>query len=102
MTFMNKQRGRHMGGGEEEHQGGEDQHQGGGAKHPHFAIHSHAGGHEVHITHPSGEVEHHHHELGDDEGIAGHIHAHIGNGEQRPENEMGEGEGGGASDGLNV
>jgi hypothetical protein len=97
MSFqMNKQRGRHMSGGSDQGNSG------GGAKHPHFAIHSHAGGHEVHITHPSGEVEHHHHELGDDEGIAGHIHAHIGNGDQRPENDMGQGEGGAPSDGLGV
>lgn len=53
----------------------------GHAKHPHVAIHSHAGGHHVHITHPDGTTEHHHHELGDADGIAQHIHTHFGGGE---------------------
>lgn len=87
MHFMNPQRGKHMEGGEHEEHGGH-------AKHPHFAIHSHAHGHVVHITHPDGHHEHHEHALGDAEGIAAHIHQHIGSGggEQRPEaEEQGEG-----------
>jgi len=88
MHFMNRQRGRHMS-GESEHEDGGAQNQGQGAKHPHIAIHSHSQGHTVHITHPDGQHESHDHEAGDAEGIAAHIHQHIGrDGEQRP----GEGE----------
>ena len=62
----------------------------GHAKHPHISIHSHAGGHEVHITHPDGQVEHHHHELGDAEGIARHIHEHMGEGSAPEGHELAE------------
>lgn len=81
MHFMNRQRGRHMSGGEEHHGGGE-------AK-PQIHIHSHENGHTVHIMHPDGQHEKHEHEDGDSEGMAAHIHEHLGNGapagEQRPE-----------------
>ena len=77
---MNPQRQAHLSGGA--------QNQGQGAKHPHILIHSHSGGHTVHILHHDGRHEKHEHELGDAEGIAQHIHQHIGggaDGEQRPE-----------------
>lgn len=80
MAFgMNPQRAKHMG---QEHGGGheapaEGKHEGGGS-HPHIFIHSHAKGHTVHIHHPSGEHEMHEHPKGDSEGIASHIHEHIG------------------------
>jgi len=82
MHFMNRQRGRHMGGGNsEEHHGGE-------AK-PQIHIHSHSSGHTVPIMHPDGQHEKHEHEDGDAEGMAAHIHEHLGDGapagEQRPE-----------------
>lgn len=88
MHFMNRQRGRHMSGGQE--QGGGNQ-----AKKPQITIHSHSAGHTVHIMHPDGQHEQHEHEDGDSHGIAEHIHEHLGNGgadghgEQRPEEELG-------------
>jgi hypothetical protein len=85
--FMNKQRERHMAGGEEQH---------GGQEHalPHIFVHSHSKGHTVHIHHADGGHEKHEHSHGDAEGIAAHIHEHLGGGaqegEQRPEENAGE------------
>ena len=93
MHFMNRQRGRHMSGGEEHH-GGEHQ-----AK-PDIHIKSHSGGHTVHVMHQDGRHEKHEHEDGDTQGIAEHVHELLGNGDQgtgesggepRPENEFGSG-----------
>lgn len=70
-TFMNKQRERHMSGGEEGKGGG------GGAK-PSIHIHSHSKGHTVHIMHSNGMHEKHEHAHGDAEGIAQHVHTHLG------------------------
>lgn len=84
---MNKQRGAHMAGkslddymkdDRREEAPAEPAQSEGGSHIHHFAIHSHDGGHEVHITHPDGQHEHHHHEAGDSEGIAAHIHQHLG------------------------
>jgi hypothetical protein len=72
---MNKQREAHMSGKEGE---GEGRHKKGG--HPHIFIHSHAGGHTVHIMHPDGRHEKHEHPHGDAEGIAQHVHTHLGAG----------------------
>ena len=51
---------------------------------PHIVIHSHAGGHTVHILHHSGQHEMHEHPRGDVEGLASHVHDHLGTG-QAPE-----------------
>lgn len=81
---MNPQRAKHMG---QEHSGHEapkeppaEHETHGGAEHhaPSIHIHSHAKGHTVHIMHPSGAHEQHEHASGDAEGIASHIHEHIG------------------------
>ena len=47
---------------------------------PHIHIHSHSGGHTVHIMHHDGTHEKHEHPHGDHEGIAQHIHTHLGPG----------------------
>ena len=70
--YMNPQVGRHMSGSDG------DEH--GGSSHPHIFIHSHSKGHTVHIHHPDGRHEKHEHSAGDAEGLASHIHTHIGGG----------------------
>lgn len=91
MAFgMNPQRARHMSGGEEEHQGG-NEHK------PHIHIHSHQGGHTVHVMHHDGTHEKFEHGHGDAEGMAEHIHHYLG-GEQRPE-DQGQAAAGEAGDG---
>jgi len=62
--------------------GGSPTHGKGGGSHPHIAVHSHSAGHTVHITHPDGRHESHDHAAGDAEGIAAHIHQHIGGQEE--------------------
>lgn len=74
--FMNKQHGQHMAGGED------GKEKGGKSKHPSIHIHSHAKGHTVHIMHPDGAHEKHEHGKGDADGIAEHIHNHLGSGGQ--------------------
>jgi len=88
MGYMNPSYGRMMEGGGE---GSREQDEGPAAKKeegkraahdkpPHIHIHSHEGGHTVHIMHHDGTHEKHEHEHGDAEGIAAHIHTHIGDG----------------------
>lgn len=77
--FMNPQRGRHMSG--EAGDGSEGGHEGHAQK-PHISIHSHPHGHTVHIMHHDGKHEKHEHAHGDTEGIAAHIHQHLGDGGQ--------------------
>lgn len=82
MVFgMNPQRSRHMGGEEHGEHGGGGQ----GAK-PSIFIHSHSGGHTVHVFHHDGSHEAHEHSSGDTESMAEHVHNYLG-GEQRPEDE---------------
>jgi hypothetical protein len=59
-----------------------EEHQRKGYQHlpPHMSIHTHAAGHEVHITHGDGTHEHHHHELNDSEGLKAHIDRHFSGG----------------------
>lgn len=83
MSFMNPQRGRHMGGEQEGHGGGENQH---GEK-PHVFVHSHKNGHTTHVFHSDGQHEKHEHGH-DAESVADKVHEALG-GEQRPENDMG-------------
>ena len=45
---------------------------------PHIHIHSHSKGHTVHVMHSDGGHDQHEHAPGDAEGIAEHIHNHIG------------------------
>ncbi len=78
--FMNKQHGEHMKQGASEHHG-----EGGGK--PSIHIHSHSAGHTVHIMHPDGRHEQHEHEHGDAEGIAQHVHEHLGAGGEEHEPE---------------
>ncbi len=47
---------------------------------PSIHIHSHDKGHTVHILHKDGTHEAHEHEHGDADGIAEHIHEHLGKG----------------------
>jgi hypothetical protein len=85
MHFMNRQRGRHMG-GDKEAGGALDESK---SEKPDINIKSHANGHTVHIMHPDGRHEQHPHDAGDVEGIAAHIHEHLGSGQgdgqQRPD-----------------
>ena len=48
--------------------------------HPHIFIHSHSKGHTVHVHHHDGTHEKHEHSHGDADGIAAHIHEHLGEG----------------------
>lgn len=78
MHFMNKSHGMHMG-AKPEAQPADDMHQESGQHEtPQIHIHSHDEGHTVHIMHSNGQHEKHEHEHGDAEGIASHIHQHIG------------------------
>jgi hypothetical protein len=74
MHFMNKARGRHLMGGE---QRPENEH----GQQPSIFIHSHAGGHTVHLFHADGT-----HEVGNDE----HVHDALGHHEHDGEPGMGE------------
>lgn len=83
MHYMNKAHGEHMTGKKEappaEHdaQNGPQDH-GGGGESPDLFIKSHAKGTTVHIMHSDGRHEAHEHGKGDAEGVASHIHEHIG------------------------
>lgn len=73
--FMNPQHGAHMRG---EAPSGDVEEKSGQHHPPHISIHSHAKGHTVHIMHHDGRHEKHEHARGDVEGIAAHIHKHLG------------------------
>jgi hypothetical protein len=78
MHFMNKQHGAHMTGKPVGEESG-DVHEESGQHHaPQIHIHSHAKGHTVHIMHHDGRHEKHEHEHGDSEGMAEHLHTHLG------------------------
>jgi hypothetical protein len=74
--FMNKQHEAHMQGKSEDKDGASKE--SGSNEAPSIHVHSHAKGHTVHILHPDGQHEQHEHEPGDADGIAQHIHEHIG------------------------
>lgn len=82
--YMNPQHGAHFGAGSIGHEGRDKQSAGdvkdesGQHKAPSIHIHSHSKGHTVHIMHHNGQHEQHEHSHGDAEGIAGHIHQHLG------------------------
>ena len=82
MTFMNKQRGAHMGHKEEpvtsHHGSDKEPNQDHGGEAPDIMIKSHAKGHTVTIMHHDGRSESHEHSKGDTEGIKAHIDQHIG------------------------
>jgi len=65
-------------------------------KPPHIHIHSHDKGHTVHIMHHDGTHEKHEHAPGDVDGIAAHLHEHLGSGEET--GEMGASPGGAESE----
>ena len=75
--FMNPSMGKHMGSPAGEKAGDVDEKS--GQHHPpQIHIHSHSKGHTVHVMHASGKHEKFEHEHGDSEGVAGHIHEHLG------------------------
>jgi hypothetical protein len=79
--FMNPARGKHMSLGHEgnsAHGAGDVEDKSGQHKPPHIFIHSHSKGHTVHIHHADGGHEKHEHSHGDADGIAEHIHQHLG------------------------
>lgn len=83
--FMNPARAKHMGStgnmGASESQAdgaGDVDQESGQHTAPSIHIHSHDQGHTVHIMHANGKSEKSEHEHGDAEGIAAHIHSHIG------------------------
>lgn len=82
MHYMNKAHGEHMTGKKEApaHEAPADQ---GGEEHgsgdaPSIHIHSHGKGTTVHIMHADGRHEAHEHGKGDADGVASHVHTHIG------------------------
>jgi hypothetical protein len=83
MHFMNAQRGRHMGGGEQEH--------GGHGEKPSVFVHSHKNGHTVHVFHSDGSHEEHEHGH-DAESTADRVHEALG-GSSEAEHEAGAGAG---------
>lgn len=76
-SHMNPQRGRHMGGGENE--GGAH-----GEQKPHVFVHSHSGGHTVHLFHSDGrhEMQEHGH---DADSAADHVRESLGGGNNEGE-----------------
>ena len=79
--FMNKQHEAHLRGTAPAtpHKGASDvQEETGQHTPPHIHVHPHSKGVTVHVMHHDGRHEKHEHGHGDMEGIAAHIHQHLG------------------------
>lgn len=93
--YMNKRHGEHMEGHEEAPEPKGKEKGKGGKHHPSIHIHSHSGGHTVHVMHGDGRHEMHEHQSGDAEGVAQHVHDNLGG---QPSAGGGAGEGDGTED----
>lgn len=92
MGYMNPTFGKHMSGGKsgppehgDHNQPDKGTEPSGAHGMPSIHIHTHAKGHTVHIMHHNGQHTKHEHAHGDAEGIAAHIHQHLGGGGEPPQ-----------------
>ncbi len=93
--YMNPQMGKHMQ-GQDADEAEDVESESGQHKAPSIHIHSHSKGHTVHVMHHDGAHTKHEHGHGDVEGIAAHIHKHLGGAGQ----DHGIGDGSGEEDEL--